>query len=70
VSVALVAPAMGVPSLLHWYDSGSVPVAATEKVTVSPSVTDASAGWAVIDGGRTGAFTVIVTAAETPSAPR
>ena len=41
---------MAVPFFRHWYPSGAVPVAATEKVAFCPVVTSWLTGCVVIDG--------------------
>jgi hypothetical protein len=53
-----VAPLIDVPSFLHWYVNGEVPLAATEKLVELPAVTDAALGWFVIVGATIAAATV------------
>src|SRR5436190_23868739 len=48
--VDALALAMFTPLRCHWYCSGAVPEAVTEKLAVCPAETDLLAGWTEIDG--------------------
>ena len=54
------APEMVVPFLRHWYESGVVPLAVTEKVTDSPTTFVALDGCPVTEGA-----VQVVTVSET-----
>src|SRR5580692_8310783 len=54
----------------HWYFSGEVPVAATEKVAVWPTVTVALAGCAVMLGAVPPEFDLEVVVAQPPTSKR
>jgi|SRR5580704_10977543 hypothetical protein len=54
----------------HWYFSGEVPVAATEKVAVWPTVTVALAGCAVMLGAVPPEFELEVVVAQPPTSKR
>ena len=60
--VAEVAPGIGMPLKDHWYASGALPVAVTERLRSSPSQRVSSIGCAVIVGASrtvtTAAFVV------------
>lgn len=68
VYVEPVAPLMATPPLLHWYESGPVPVAATLNVAVFPEEIVWLAGCVVIDGATT-ALATLSTAAELVAVP-
>jgi len=57
-----VAPLTVTPFFRHWKLSGAVPVTATEKVAVCPTVTFALTGCVVIDGPVAAAATLRVAA--------
>jgi hypothetical protein len=60
---------MAVPFFRHWYPSGAVPVAATEKVAFCPVVTFWLTGWAVMDGAIDPPVTLGLIALVTPAHP-
>jgi len=62
--VLLVAPAILAPPLRHWYVSGAVPVADTEKEAAVPAVTVWFEGWVEIEGDEAAAVTVRTASAE------
>jgi len=62
-----VAPAMLAPFFLHWYVSGALPVAATVKVTGSPTRIVCDRGCIVMTGGARLTTTVATSLATTPA---
>ena len=49
--VEFVASSWSIPLNCHWYVKGSLPVTATLKLTVEPSITVWLSGWATMNGG-------------------
>src|ERR1700722_7271277 len=58
-----VAPLTAVPFFCHWKLNGAVPVTATEKVAVCPTVTFALTGCVLIDGAPAAAAATLRVAA-------
>src|SRR5688572_14862135 len=62
ICVVFVAPAIGCPSLNHWYSGSGTPLAVTRNSALSPTATSRFPGCAPITGATAGGVTMSAAA--------